>query len=114
MIHTHGLKMHILAAWASLSPAAGARPRVVWHVHDYVGTRRATARFLRWSLRRCDAIVTNSSSVAADVRETLHPNVPVVAVHNAVDLRRSAPSGPRLGLDARRHAVRRAVWCASA
>ena len=99
VIHTHGLKMHILAAWASRSPAQRARPRVVWHVHDYVGTRRATARFLRWSLRRCDAIVTNSSSVAADVHETLHPSVPVVAVHNAVDLRRFSPSGPRLDLD---------------
>jgi len=98
VIHTHGLKMHILAAWASRS-STRARPRVVWHVHDYVGTRRATARFLRWSLRRCDAIVTNSSSVAADVHETLHPSVPVVVVHNAVDLRRFSPSGPRLDLD---------------
>jgi glycosyltransferase involved in cell wall biosynthesis len=98
VIHTHGLKMHILAAGASRS-STRLRPRVVWHVHDYVGTRRATARFLRWSLRRCDAIVTNSSSVAADVHETLHPSVPVVVVHNAVDLRRFSPSGPRLDLD---------------
>lgn len=98
VIHTHGLKMHILAAWASRSPA-GPRPRVVWHVHDYVGTRRATAKFLRWSLRHCDAIVTNSSSVAADVQETLHPSVPVVPVHNAVDLHRFSPSGRRLDLD---------------
>ena len=36
------------------------RPRVVWHVHDYVGTRPATARFLRWSVRHCDAVVANS------------------------------------------------------
>jgi glycosyltransferase involved in cell wall biosynthesis len=30
---------------------------------------------------------------------TLHPSVPVVVVHNAVDLRRFSPSGPRLDLD---------------
>ena len=100
VIHTHGLKMHILAAWAAGSGrVARHRPRVVWHVHDYLGTRPATARFLRWSVRSCDAIVTNSSSVAADVHETLHPSIPVVAVHNAVDLQRFSPSGDRLDLD---------------
>ena len=100
VIHTHGLKMHILAAWAAGSGrVARHRPRVVWHVHDYVGTRPATVRLLRWSVRYCDAIVTNSSSVAADVHETLHPSIPVVAVHNAVDLQRFSPSGDRLDLD---------------
>jgi glycosyltransferase involved in cell wall biosynthesis len=103
VIHTHGQKMHILAAWAAGS-GRGARggPRVVWHVHDYLGTRPATARFLKWSLRHCDAIVTNSSSVAADVRQTIDPPIPVVAVHNAVDLQRFSPSGTCLDLD--RHA----------
>jgi glycosyltransferase involved in cell wall biosynthesis len=100
VIHTHGLKMHILAAWAAgAGRASRGSPRIVWHVHDYVGTRPATARFLRWSLRHCDAIVTNSSSVAADVRETLQPSVTVVAVLNAVDLQRFTPSGPCADLD---------------
>ena len=100
VVHTHGLKMHILAAWAAGSGrVARCRPRVVWHVHDYVGTRPATARFLRWSVRHCDAIVANSASVAADVHAALRPAVPVVAVHNAVDLQRFSPSGARLDLD---------------
>jgi glycosyltransferase involved in cell wall biosynthesis len=100
VIHTHGLKMHILAAWAARTGrVARDRPRVVWHVHDYVGTRPATARFLRWSLRYCDAIVTNSSSVAADVHETLRPSIPVVTMLNAVDLQRFSPSGSCLDLD---------------
>jgi glycosyltransferase involved in cell wall biosynthesis len=100
VIHTHGLKMHLLAAWAAGSGrVARCRPRVVWHVHDYVGSRPATARFLRWSVRHCDAVVANSASVAADVQASLHPGVPVVAVHNAIDLQRFSPSGVRLDLD---------------
>ena len=92
--------MHVLAAWAAGSGrVARCRPRVVWHVHDYVGTRPATARFLRWSVRHCDAVVANSASVAADVHASLRPAVPVVAVHNAVDLQRFSPSGVRLDLD---------------
>jgi glycosyltransferase involved in cell wall biosynthesis len=100
VIHTHGLKMHILAAWAAgAGRLTRGGPRIIWHVHDYVGARPATARFLRWSLGQCDAIVTNSSSVAADVRESLQPSVPVVPVLNAVDLQRFNPSGGRLDLD---------------
>ena len=99
VVHTHGLKMHILAAWAVGLSRAGVRPRVVWHVHDYVGNRPTTARLLRWSLRYCDAVVANSASVAADVRAALQPGVPVVPVHNAVDLQRFTPDGARLDLD---------------
>jgi glycosyltransferase involved in cell wall biosynthesis len=100
VIHAHGLKMHILGAWAAGSGrVARHRPRVIWHVHDYLGAKPATARILRWSLKYCDAIVTNSSSVAADVRETLNPSIPVVAMLNAVDLERFTPLGSCLDLD---------------
>src|SRR5262245_42473521 len=54
VIHTHGLKMHILAAWAAgAGRLTRGSPRIIWHVHDYVGARPATARFLRWSLGHC-------------------------------------------------------------
>ena len=100
VVHTHGLKMHILAAHAFRGmSSAHLRPRLVWHLHDYVGTRPTTARLLRWSLPHCAAIVTNSASVEDDVRRTLDPGVPVIAVHNAVDLERFTPRGPRLDLD---------------
>jgi glycosyltransferase involved in cell wall biosynthesis len=99
VVHTHGLKMHVLAAWAVGTARSGVRPRVVWHLHDYVGTRPATARLLRWSMRHCDAIVTNSESVAADAGRALQPRVPILVVHNAVDLDRFNPRGPRLNLD---------------
>ena len=43
--------MHVLAAWAAGSGEWPAVGRASWHVHDYVGARPATARFLRWSVR---------------------------------------------------------------
>lgn len=95
VIHTHGLKAHLFAAWANPGPA-----RVVWHLHDYVGRRRATTTVLRRSLARCAAIVANSRSVADDARQALGEAVPVTAVLNGVDLRRYAPNGPAIDLDA--------------
>jgi len=95
VIHTNGLKMHLLGAWA--------RPRgsaVLWHLHDYAGRRPFTARLLRRYAARCTAVVANSQSVADDVRQVCGGAVPVHPVWNAIDLDRFAPDGPRIDLDA--------------
>jgi glycosyltransferase involved in cell wall biosynthesis len=92
-IHTNGLKMHLLAAWASPSVP------LVWHLHDYLGPRPLTAALLRWSAPRCAAVIANSMSVAADARDAIRGGVPVVAVYNAVDLDRFSPSGGCADLD---------------
>ena len=93
VIHTNGLKMHLLGAWA-----AGTVP-LVWHIHDYVGPRPMTSRLLRWHARRCAAAVANSHSVAHDVREAIGPRLEVVPIHNAVDLARFRPEGLSADLD---------------
>ena len=93
VVHSNGLKMHVLAAQARL------RPKLVWHLHDYLGRRAMSARLLQWSCSRCSAVIANSDSVAGDVRSTLK-DVPVTAVPNAVDLHRFSPDGERLDLDA--------------
>jgi glycosyltransferase involved in cell wall biosynthesis len=95
VIHTNGLKMHVLGA--------SARPRgsaVLWHLHDYAGRRPFTARLLRRYAHRCSAVVANSHSVADDVRQVCGSAVTVHPVWNAVDLDRFSPSGPRADLDA--------------
>jgi glycosyltransferase involved in cell wall biosynthesis len=95
VIHTNGLKMHVLGAWA--------RPRgsaVLWHLHDYAGRRPMTARLLRRSLHHCSAIVANSNSVAEDMRRVCGDAVEIYPVWNAVDLTRFSPSGARADLDA--------------
>jgi glycosyltransferase involved in cell wall biosynthesis len=81
VIHTNGLKMHVLAGWATSSLP------LVWHLHDYLGSRPLTATLLRWSASRCATVVANSKSVADDARAAIGHGVKVVPVYNAVDLR---------------------------
>jgi glycosyltransferase involved in cell wall biosynthesis len=95
VIHTNGLKMHVLGAWA--------RPRrsaVLWHLHDYAARRPVIARLLRRNAHHCSAVVANSRSVADDARSVCGTEVPIHAVWNAVDLERFSPSGPRVDVDA--------------
>lgn len=95
IIHTNGLKAHVLGARVRLP-----REAVVWHLHEYVARRRLTGWLLRRYASQCDAIVANSDSVAADVVSILPEPPPVHVVRNAVDLNAFAPAGPRLDLDA--------------
>jgi glycosyltransferase involved in cell wall biosynthesis len=48
---------------------------------------------------RCDGVIANSASVAADFKSTLKSRMPVHEVWNAVDLTEFSPEGPRLDLD---------------
>jgi glycosyltransferase involved in cell wall biosynthesis len=95
IIHTNGFKMHLLGAWT--------RPRrspLIWHVHDYVSPRRLMRRLL-WPFRKaCAVAVVNSKSVAQDLAQVL-PGLRIVPIYNAIDLRRFAPAGDRLDLDAK-------------
>jgi glycosyltransferase involved in cell wall biosynthesis len=92
VVHSNGLKMHVLAAQSRLQAS------LVWHLHDYLGRRAMSARLLQWSRSRCAAIIANSTSVADDVRATLK-GVDVIAVPNGVDLTRFSPDGDQLNLD---------------
>jgi glycosyltransferase involved in cell wall biosynthesis len=49
---------------------------------------------------RCDAIVANSASVAADIASIFSTPPPLHVLRNAVDLKVFTPEGPRLDLDA--------------
>jgi glycosyltransferase involved in cell wall biosynthesis len=97
IVHTNGLKPHLLAGWAS------SRPALVWHLHDYLGSRPMTARLLRRNVGRCGAVVANSESVAMDARAALGSGTPIAVVHNGVDLDRFSPCGERADLDALAH-----------
>jgi glycosyltransferase involved in cell wall biosynthesis len=95
VVHTNGVKMHVLGVWARPPRAA-----VLWHVHDYLGARPLTSRVLRRHVARCAGIIANSHSVAGELRALFGDAVPVHPVYNAVDLDRFAPTGPVADLDA--------------
>ena len=95
IVHSNGLKMHLLGA--RVRPP---RAKNVWHLHDYPSARRVTARLLASQRRRCDVMLANSDSVAADARRVFGAGVPVHTIYNSVDLNRFTPSGPRVDLDA--------------
>jgi len=94
IVHTNGLKMHLLGGWCR-----PARARVVWHLHDYPDARPLGAALLRMNARRCSAVVANSNSVSDRARAMLSNGPKVHTVHNAVDLDRFHPDGPSLNLD---------------
>jgi glycosyltransferase involved in cell wall biosynthesis len=94
LVHTNGFKMHVVGAWA--------KPRntsLIWHIHDYVGSRAIMTKLLRVSMARCNAIICNSASVGEDIHSTLKPRIPIHQVWNAVDLDEFSPEGSKLDLD---------------
>jgi glycosyltransferase involved in cell wall biosynthesis len=94
VIHSNGFKMHLLGSWA-------VRPHtpVIWHVHDFVSLRPLMRQLLKLALHRCAGIITNSHSVARDLRRTLARAPAVYPVYQAVDLNHFTSGGRRLDLD---------------
>jgi glycosyltransferase involved in cell wall biosynthesis len=94
VVHSNGIKMHLLGAIAT--------PRgvpLIWHIRDYVGSRRLALQLLRLAQGRCTLAIANSKSVAEDVRGHLQGIVRVEVVHNAIDLHQYAPNGAIEDLD---------------
>jgi glycosyltransferase involved in cell wall biosynthesis len=96
VIHTNGLKLHVIA-----SRAARLDVPVVWHIHEYLAHRPLSRRLLRHHAPRASAVVANSRSVEEDARLTLGPAAPVTSIYNAVDLQTFAPDGDVADLDRR-------------
>ena len=93
IVHSHGLKTHVLSALAS----SGAP--IVWHLHDYVSARSVTATLLRRLAGRAAMAIANSASVAADFTAACGNRVPVTTVLNGIDVEGLLPTGPALDLD---------------
>jgi glycosyltransferase involved in cell wall biosynthesis len=97
LVHTNGFKMHVLGVRA----LPHHNVPVIWHVRDYVGLRPLMARLLRWHTSGCAAIVTNSKSVASDVRAVCGDDVEIHPVLDAIDLDVFSPTGATIDLDTR-------------
>jgi glycosyltransferase involved in cell wall biosynthesis len=96
IVHTNGLKMHLLGAWARPDGTP-----LVWHLHDYAGRRPLSALALTRYAHTCAALIAPSQSVADDFRKLGGVQPPTYSIWNAVDLERFSPAGNTLDLDGR-------------
>jgi len=94
VVHTHGMKMHLLGAIV-----APAGVPLVWHMHDFLGRRRLMSRALRAAAHRVDGVLANSRAVADDARNVLARKQVTVA-YNAIDTDTFTPGGDVADLDA--------------
>jgi glycosyltransferase involved in cell wall biosynthesis len=85
VVHTNGMKHHLLGA---LAAPRGAR--VVWHVRDMVGERPLMARLLRIARSRASGAIAISRLVATDLARAV-PRVNCSVVHDAIDLDEFSP-----------------------
>lgn len=87
LIHTNGMKAHLLGG---LAGRLAWRP-VVWHVRDFP-PEGMDGRGLKAAARTLPKLVfTNSEAVATAVRQRAAPKAPVVTLYNPVDLDRFNP-----------------------
>jgi glycosyltransferase involved in cell wall biosynthesis len=94
IVHSNGFKAHILATWATPESVP-----IIWHVRDYVGQRPAMSRLLAMHARRCAVAVTNSRSVADDLRIACPQIFKTVPIYNGIDLATFNPEGEAADLD---------------
>jgi dihydrolipoamide dehydrogenase len=86
LIHSHGIKSHLL-----LALGLPRRVPMIWHLHDYYGARPLIAKGLRYLSRRASSGIAISNSVATDARSTL-PDLAIAVIYNTVDLEHFSPS----------------------
>jgi glycosyltransferase involved in cell wall biosynthesis len=94
LIHTNGLKMHMIGCWART-----AGTPVVWHIHDYVSSRPLMAPLLKQSAAGCAGACAISMSVLRDLHSLCGGSLNIWPVHNGVDLDEFTVAGPAADLD---------------
>jgi glycosyltransferase involved in cell wall biosynthesis len=92
VVHSNGIKTHLLSGLASTGDA-----RLVWHVRDFIGSRRVVRALLPRVSSRVSATFAISGAVERDIRKVL-PLVPTAVVYNSVDIERFRPRDPNHGL----------------
>ncbi|HEY2514311.1 MAG TPA: glycosyltransferase [Polyangiaceae bacterium] len=93
VIHSNGMKMHLLSA---LLPRYGVP--VIWHLRDFLGQRAIMAHVLGALSRRADGVLAISRAVAEDAARTLGRD-DVRLIYDAIDTDCFVAAGERLDLD---------------
>ncbi len=85
LIHSNGIKSHLLIALAGIKNTP-----VIWHIHDFYGSRPLMAQVLKWVSDRAKLGIAISQAVAKDAETTL-PKLPIEIIYNAVDINYFSP-----------------------
>ncbi len=85
LIHSNGIKFHLLAAAAQSADAP-----LIWHIHDFLSLRPLMARALRWASTRARGAIAISEAVRRDAQTVLR-FLPVELVYNGIDTDEFSP-----------------------
>jgi glycosyltransferase involved in cell wall biosynthesis len=88
IIHSNGIKTHLLIALAKVKDVP-----VVWHIHDFYGSRPLMSQILKWISTSANLGIAISQAVAQDARVTL-PGLPIEVIYNTVDVNYFSPIFP--------------------
>jgi glycosyltransferase involved in cell wall biosynthesis len=88
IIHSTGLKCHLLTRWLT-TPTT----RIIWHLRDFLLQRRVMKFWLSRATRPPHVLIANSHAVADQARQ-LFPRTPVEMIYNGIDTTYFSPEGP--------------------
>jgi len=93
VVHSNGIKMHLLAA------AAGSPAPLIWHLRDFIGERPLVPLGMKALQWRADACIAMSRAVAEDARRVV-PRTAMHVLYDGIDTDLFAPTGKVASLDA--------------
>lgn len=80
LIHSNSIKTHIL-----LASLPRIQAPIVWHIHDFYGSRPLVAQILRWLGSSATGAIAVSNAVAQDTKRLLS-HLPIQVIYNAVSV----------------------------
>jgi glycosyltransferase involved in cell wall biosynthesis len=84
IIHSNGMKTHLLSA------SLGISTPIVWHLHDFIGSRVLVKQLLKLFVNRASAAIAISQSIADDW-QAVFPLLQIELIYNAIDVDRYVP-----------------------
>ena len=84
IIHSNGFKTHLLTT------IANANVPIIWHIHDFVSSRRVVSYLLRFCSGKVSLAIANSQAVGEDFKQLI-PRIPVEVIYNAIDVEYFSP-----------------------
>jgi glycosyltransferase involved in cell wall biosynthesis len=79
LIHSNGMKTHLLAA------SLGLEIPLIWHLHDFISSRSLIKYLLKLFISKVTVAIAISRSIADDW-QAVFPQLPIELIYNAIDI----------------------------